>query len=154
MKWTAAGAAAIVAVAVLAGTPAGAHHSILAIVDTSTRLQADMVLTKLDWINPHVWFHFSMTEPDGVIVFEVPIEWLGIGAMHRAGIYRPDAFTVGQTYTVTYNPNRDGSFGGEIVMLVDDQTGHVFSADGGGPAPAAGSPGIDAADQHLLVVAP
>ena|SRR5215213_528884 len=146
MKWPAAGAAAIVAAAALAGTPAGAHHSILAVVDTSKQLQADMVLTKLDWINPHVWFHFSMTEPDGVVVPDVPIEWLGLGAMHRAGIYRPDAFTVGQTYTVTYEPNRDGSFGGEIVMLVDDQTGHVFSADGGpvygpvaSPPPASGA---------------
>jgi hypothetical protein len=137
MKRTAAGAAAIVAVAVLAATPAGAHHSILAIVDKSTSLQADMVLTKLDWINPHVWFHFRLTEPDGVVVPDVPIEWLGLAAMRRAGIYRPDAFTVGESYEVTYNPNRDGSFGGEIVMLVDDQTGHVFSADDGVSGPGA-----------------
>jgi hypothetical protein len=80
------------------------------------------------------------------VVVEVPIEWLGLSAMRRFGIYRPDAFTIGQTYDVKYNPNRDGSFGGEIVMLVDDQTGHVFSPDGGPvyvfplPAPAASTP--------------
>ncbi len=139
MKWTGAGAAVIVAAAALAGTPASAHHSILAIVDTSTWLKADMVLTKVDWINPHVWFHFKMTGPNGVIVMEVPIEWLGLAAVRRAGVYRADAFTVGQTYTVTYNPNRDGSVGGEIVMLVD-QTGHVFSPDDPPAAPLPAPP--------------
>lgn len=125
MKWTAAGAA-IVATAALAGTPAGAHHSILAIVDKSMMLEGDMVLTKLDWINPHVWFHFSMIKPDGSVVQEVPIEWLGLSALRRADMAGPDLFKIGQHYKVTYNPNRDGSFGGEIVSLMD-QTGHIFS---------------------------
>ncbi len=118
------GAVALAAVA--AGTAAYAHHAIQAQFDTNKVVPMTGKLTKVDWINPHVWFHFRMTEPNGVIVMEVPIEWLGLAAIRRAGVYGPGAFTVGQTYKVTYNPNRDGSFGGEIVSLMD-QTGHVFS---------------------------
>jgi hypothetical protein len=36
----------------LAGAPAAAHHSIQATVDTSQRLSAEMVLTKVDWSVP------------------------------------------------------------------------------------------------------
>jgi hypothetical protein len=129
----------MLAVASLAGTPAAAHHSIQAVVDTSKRLQADMVLTKVDWINPHAWFHFSMTKPDGTVVQDVPIEWLSLGAMRQSGISGPEAFKIGQTYKVTYNPNRDGSAGGEIVTLVD-QTGRVFSRGGQGPGPVPPAP--------------
>jgi hypothetical protein len=37
----------------LIGAPASAHHSVQAVVDMSQRLQAEMVLTRVDWVNPH-----------------------------------------------------------------------------------------------------
>src|SRR5262245_22031440 len=122
MKWTAAGAA-IVSLASLASTPAGAHHSVQAVVVTFTTQQARMVLTKVDWIKPHASFHFSLTKSDGTVIRDVPIEWLSLSAMRQAGVQGPQDFTVGQTYQVTYNPNRDGTVGGEIVSLVDTATG-------------------------------
>jgi hypothetical protein len=147
MKWTAVGAAT--AMVALAISPAAAHHSVQAVVDTSQRLQAEMVLTKVDWINPHAWFHFTMTAADGRVIKEVPIEWLSLGAMRQAGIEGPEAFKVGQTYQVTYNPNRDGTVGGEIVSLVDQVTGRVFSRGGPGadrppPPPAQARPPVRA----------
>jgi hypothetical protein len=133
-------AGSVVALAPLAGTPADAHHSVQAVVDTSQRLQAEMVLTKVDWINPHTWFHFSLAKPDGGVIKDVQIEWLSLGAMRQAGIAGPQEFSVGQTYHVVYNPNRDGSAGGEVVSLVDEATGRTFSRGGGDQPPPQAPP--------------
>ena len=130
LRWTGIGIAGTLGA--LLGSPADAHHSVQAVVDVSQRLQAEMVLTKVDWVNPHAWFHFSLTKSDGSVINDVAIEWLSLGAMRQAGIQGPQEFTIGNTYRVTYNPNRDGSAGGEIVSLLDNATGRLFSR-GGGP---------------------
>ena len=130
LRWTGIGIAGTLGA--LLGSPADAHHSVQAVVDVSQRLQAEMVLTKVDWVNPHAWFHFSLTKSDGSVINDVSIEWLSLGAMRQAGIQGPQEFTIGNTYRVTYNPNRDGSAGGEIVSLLDNATGRLFSR-GGGP---------------------
>src|SRR5262245_33359214 len=117
-KWIGKGIATVLVPLITA--PASAHHSVQAVVDTSQRLQAEMVLTKVDWVNPHAWFHFNLTKSDGTILNDVRIEWLSLGAMRQAGIQGPQEFTVGQSYKVTYSPNRDGTPGGEIVSLVDN----------------------------------
>jgi hypothetical protein len=134
MSWKSTAVAGAVALVTATGAPASAHHSVQAVVDTSIRLQAAMVLTKVDWINPHAWFHFTMTKADGTVIKDVPIEWLSLGAMRQAGIEGPDEFKIGETYQVTYSPNRDGTAGGEVVSLVD-QSGRVFSRGARPPAP-------------------
>ena len=127
---TAAAAAALVVAGAL---PAYAHHSIQAVVDTSREVSNDLVLTRIDWVNPHAWFHFSTKAGKG----DIMVEWLGLAGMRQAGYRSPDFFTVGRTYKVTYNPNRDGTPGGQIVSLVDETTGQLL--DRLGPEGAAGS---------------
>jgi len=119
-------AAAAVGVASLAlGAPADAHHAIGATVDTNTEVVRDMVLTKIDWINPHAWFHFSMKQANGTTVKDVMIEWLSLAGMKQSGYGGPSDFSVGATYKVTFNPNRDGSPGGHLVRMVDRE-GNVY----------------------------
>src|SRR3954471_17879409 len=134
MKSAAAFAAAVVSLT-LAGAPAYAHHSIQAVVDTSKTLQGEMVLTKVDWVNPHAWFHFSMIKSDGSVAKDVMVEWMGLSGLHQLG-YSAETFVVGRTFRVAYNPNRDGSLGGHLVALVDETSGHVFGrADSVGEPP-------------------
>ena len=52
----------------LAITPAQAHHAIGAVVDLDTEVVGTMTLTKVDWINPHSWFHFTMKAANGFII--------------------------------------------------------------------------------------
>jgi hypothetical protein len=111
------GAAA--AAVLLAAAPAGAHHAIGSVVDTGRTLTTPMVLTKIDWINPHAWFHFSMTKADGSVVKDVAVEWMGISGLRQRGYTGPESFAVGRMYTVAYYPNRDGSPGGHLVSMVD-----------------------------------
>jgi hypothetical protein len=108
--------------------PAAAHHAIQSIVDTGRVLESEMILTRLDWINPHSWFHFSLRRGDGTTVI-VPIEGDGIAGLRRAGYTRPDEFTIGQAYRVRYFPNRDGSPGGALVTMTNLATGRVYDED-------------------------
>jgi hypothetical protein len=103
--------------ATMAATQAAAHHSISAAVDVSRDLDATAVLTRIDWINPHAWFHFDFRMPGGKVVRDVRVESMSINGMRQAGYAGPDAFKIGAAYTVTYHPNRDGSPGGFLVRL-------------------------------------
>jgi hypothetical protein len=118
----------------LVSVPALAHHSIQAVVDTSRTTQVDMVLTKVDWVNPHAWFHFTLTRPDGTLVKDVAVEWMGLNGLRRSG-FTEDTFTPGGTYKVTYHPNRDGSPGGFLVGMVDQTTGRVIGRGAAPPSP-------------------
>ena len=120
-----AAAAVAAAASLAAGAPAGAHHAVGAGVDTGQRIVQHMVLTRVDWINPHAWFHFNVEMPNGSVVY-ARIEWLSVGGFRQAGYDSSSAFIVGDRFTVTYNPNRDGSPGGYVVKMVDDDTGRVF----------------------------
>ncbi len=126
-------AAAAVVVAAFAASPANAHHAIGSVVDTTKTQQSMMVLTKVDWINPHAWFHFSMTKTDGSVIKDVAVEWQGIAGLRQRGYTGPEAFPVGRTYSVAYYPNRDGSPGGHLVSMVDQSTNTVV---GRAPDPA------------------
>src|ERR1700741_2075881 len=86
------------------GTPAAAHHAWAAVTDTNHPVEAEMVLSKVDWINPHTWLHFSFTKTDGSVV-QVSLENEGIAGLRRAGFNSVDDFPIGATYTVVYYPN-------------------------------------------------
>jgi hypothetical protein len=107
------------------GAPVAAHHAIGGTVDTSKQVSTDMVLTKVDWINPHIWFHFDQKRPNGTVQRDVMVEWMSLSGMRNAGYNSADAFDVGTTYKVTYYPNRDGSPGGHLVRMTD-RAGKVF----------------------------
>jgi hypothetical protein len=99
------GAAALAAVA--AGTTAYAHHAIQAQFDTNKVVPMEGTLTKVDWINPHAWFHFEIKDSAGKATawrFETP----GPGALRRAGLSSKAAFPVGQTYKLEIHPSRNG----------------------------------------------
>jgi hypothetical protein len=108
------------------GGQAQAHHAVGEVVDTDKRIVQRMVLTKVDWINPHTWFHFTLEMSDNTLLQDVLIEWLSVGGFRQAGYAGANAFGVGDTYTVTYHPNRDGKPGGYVVKMVDEDTGKVF----------------------------
>ncbi len=120
------GAVVAAVLALAAGGHASAHHAIGATVDTAKTVEADMTLTKVDWINPHAWFHFTLKQPNGSLLRDVMVEWMSLAGMRQAGYATADVFAVGTTYKVTYNPNRDGSPGGHLVKMISGKDGVVF----------------------------
>ncbi len=102
------GLSAVLLGLVLTATPVLAHHAYQAEFDSSKIKTITGVLSKVEWINPHVRWHLDIKKDDGTIE-----KWVVVGAgpaaMRRAGISRAGVFEVGQTYTARITLARDGS---------------------------------------------
>jgi Family of unknown function (DUF6152) len=128
--------AATAAVWLLLGlTPTQAHHAVQAQFDMNRTVEKQGVLVKIDWINPHTYMHFDVTE-DGQIK-HYAIESLGILGLRRAGIDSKSSFKVGETFMFTINPSRDGSATGLLLTLIfpDGRRFDVKNTDPTAPAP-------------------
>jgi hypothetical protein len=102
--------ALIAALAVTAAgvTAANAHHSVSAQFRVDDPVQfAPAKLKRVEWINPHPYLTFELKGPDGVVQ-DWAMESMAPAALRRAGLSGREALKVGETYTVYYNPARNG----------------------------------------------
>lgn len=88
-------------------TPTLAHHAFTAEFDGSKVITLTGTLSKVDWINPHVWIYLDVKGPDGKVT-TWGVESNATVAMHRDGALRT-MFVVGDTLTVQVNPAKDGT---------------------------------------------
>ena len=66
-----AGVSAVAGICVwLVGTavPVSAHHAFAAEFDADSPVEFRGTVTKVEWINPHVWIHLDVEKDDGTIV--------------------------------------------------------------------------------------
>jgi uncharacterized protein DUF6152 len=49
----------------VASVPLAAHHSFAAEFDAKQPVLFKGTVTKMEWINPHVWIHMNVTQPNG-----------------------------------------------------------------------------------------
>jgi len=83
----------------LASLTVVAHHSVSAEFDTSKKVTFTGSVKKVDWMNPHIYTHVEVKEPDGkVIVYKV--EGGAPNALYRQGI-RPESLKPGTMVTCT-----------------------------------------------------
>ena len=76
-----------------------AHHSVSAEFDTNKRVTFTGTVKKIDLMNPHIYTHVEVKEPDGkVIVYKV--EGGAANALYRNGI-RPEQLPTGTIVTCT-----------------------------------------------------
>jgi len=50
------------------GVSLSAHHSFAAEFDATKPVLFKGTVTKMDWLNPHVWIHMTVTQPNGTTV--------------------------------------------------------------------------------------
>jgi len=89
--------------AFMAGTPAMAHHSANAQFDTKQDLTLVGVVTKVENINPHSWWHVTATGPDGKSV-TWKLESLSPNGLIRQGVRVKTDIKLGGTYEFRIAP--------------------------------------------------
>src|SRR5262245_20037981 len=90
----------------LASLTVVAHHSVSAEFDTSKRVTFTGTVKKIDWMNPHIYTHVEVKQPDGsVVVWRV--EGGPPNSLYRQGI-RPESLPPG-TVVVCTDCNRSKS---------------------------------------------
>jgi hypothetical protein len=91
----------------MAGRPVVAHHSETAEYDSSKPIKVTGVITKVEWLNPHVWLYVDVKDASGKIT-----TWgfsnAPPGALMRRGIMKA-ALKIGAEVTVEGVRARDGS---------------------------------------------
>ena len=64
-------------------------------------------LKKVDWQNPHAWFHFDVKNQDGSMTVW-SVETIGPNGLRRLGISDRRLFQIGNEYKIDIHPDRSG----------------------------------------------
>ena len=122
---------AVALAAVLASTPALAHHS-FAMFDPSKEVSVSGVVKDFQYTNPHSWIIILATGADGKVV-EWGFESEGPSTLLRAGI-KHSSLQPGDKVTATAFPMRDGRPAGALLNI-KKADGSVLVFRGGPPPP-------------------
>jgi hypothetical protein len=119
---------------VLGSTPLRAHHAFSAEFDARKPLKMTGTVTKVEWINPHSWFHIDVQKPDGKVE-----KWM-IEAGNPHNLFRrgfsKDVIKPGMVIVVDGYQAKDGSHraNGRDLTLPDGKTLFMGSSGTGAPA--------------------
>jgi Family of unknown function (DUF6152) len=111
--------------------PLVAHHSFSAEYDSSKPVKVTGVVTKVEWLNPHIWFYVDEKDANGNVT-----HWAfsggAPGQLMRRGIMK-DVIQPGMTVVVEGFRAKDGSnnANGSKVTFPDGRM--VFTASGEEP---------------------
>ena len=92
---------------VVAHRPLTAHHSFAAQYDRNRPVTLTGAVTKLEWMNPHIYFYMDVKDEAGT-VSNWAIEGGAPNTLYRAG-WRKDSVKIGEVVTVHGFLARDGS---------------------------------------------
>ena len=91
--------AAIASTAMLWAVPVVAHHSFAAEYDRSKPITLHGKLVKVEWVNPHGWFHVDVADPDTKEVVTWAVESGSTNQLIRSGLRKTD-FPVGSDLVI------------------------------------------------------
>ena len=118
---------------IFAASPLSAHHSFAAEYDSSKPVAFKGVVTKLDWMNPHVYFYVDVKGDDGKTI-SWACEAGNPNALARRG-WKKSSLKAGDEISVTGFRAKDGTFtaNARSIVLSDGKKLYAGSSDDGGP---------------------
>lgn len=95
------------AAALLAGT-ASAHHSVSGQFDVARSVRITGMVSRIDWINPHVQVYVDVKEQDGSVA-TWKLETLPVAMMRKAGLSKQELMSEGKPVEIDAYPARNGT---------------------------------------------
>jgi hypothetical protein len=122
---------------ILASQPMSAHHAAATKYDENKPIKLKGTVTKLEWLNPHVYFYIDVKDSSGNVV-NWAIENAPPNVLYRRG-WTKESLKVGDSVTVEgFLPREEGlhHVNGRTATLADGRRIFAGSGDGlpGGPA--------------------
>ena len=116
-----------------AAIPLMAHHSFAAEYDSKQPIKITGAVTKVEWLNPQVYYYVDVKGGDGKLV-NFAVEGGTPNQLYRQG-WRKDSLKVGDEVTVSGFLAKDGSntVNGRKVTLPGGKRVFGGSAEDGGP---------------------
>lgn len=107
-----------------------AHHSVSGQFDTSRSLTLTGVISRVEWINPHIYLHMDVKDDNGMVTTWA-LASLPTAMMRRAGLTRESVQgKPGEVVTVAANPARDDTRRLAWVNAITYADGHAIHLTG------------------------
>jgi len=113
--------------ALFAVAPLLAHHSFAAEYDAKKPFEMKGVITKVDWMNPHVYFFIDVKDPETGRVANWSFEMAAPGALKNSGWTRNTLHT-GDLIIVEGTRAKDGGLHGNARSVTLASTGQKLGA--------------------------
>jgi hypothetical protein len=106
--------------------PVVAHHAFSAEFDASKTVTLRGVISKVDWVNPHIWVYLDVKDDSGktttwALQSLPPLFYRG------SGLTKDMLLSNKEEVTVTANPAKDGTPTTGFMLKLSYPDGHVFS---------------------------
>jgi|SRR5579862_782471 len=118
--------ALLIAGTALVTVPVMAHHSFAAEYDSKRQVTIKGIVTKVDWMNPHVYFYLDVQDEKGNVV-NWALEMGPPGLLSRSGWTR-NTMKVGDEVTVEATMAKDGSNQANARSVTMTNTGKKLGA--------------------------
>jgi len=125
---------ALCAAVLLSAVPLVAHHSFAAEYDNNKPIKISGKVTKVEWLNPHIYVYVDVKENSGSTV-NYAVEGGAPNGLFRQG-WRKDTLKVGDTLSIEGFLAKDGSntVNARTWLLPDGKKVFAGNAEDGGPA--------------------
>ena len=116
--------------------PVFAHHGFAAEFDRSSPITLNGIVTKVEFMNPHIYFYLDIKDKDGKVV-----NWAFEGGppnvLYRHG-WRKDTIKPGDVLTVKGFRARDGSYLAACTSITLPDGREITAGSGGGEPTTSG----------------
>jgi Family of unknown function (DUF6152) len=131
------GLALAAAASLVSVLPLGAHHSVSAEFNANKLITLKGVVSKVDWVNPHIFIYFDVKDDSGKVT-TWSLQSLPPLFFKGSGLTK-DKLLDGSEATITLYPAKDGTDNFGFLLKLTYADGHFYNL-GGGAAEAGAQP--------------